>query len=169
MSRHRLVRAGLTASLLVLMTGCATVIPADDPTQKPVDAWRGRLAVKVEEGAPAAAARAFSADFDLQGAPQAGELSLYTPLGTTAAQVHWQSGQAWLQTPAQTQHFPDLETLLQTLLGTEVPVRALFAWLHGQAADADGWEVDLRAHDQGRIVAMRWKPPQARLLIQLHP
>jgi outer membrane lipoprotein LolB len=134
-----------------------------------MDNWRGKLALKAQAPADPDQSSSFSASFELQGAASQGELTLYTPIGTTAAQVQWQPGRAWMQTSSQTQIFSNLQALLQSLLGTEVPVGALFAWLHGQALTTAGWEVDLSQRDQGKIVAIRQASPKARLLIQLEP
>jgi outer membrane lipoprotein LolB len=58
--------------------------------------------------------------------------------------------------------------LIQQLLGTDLPVAALFAWLSGQEVAADGWEVNLAQFDQGKIMAQRLTPlPRAQLRVIL--
>lgn len=113
--------------------------------------------------------QALSAGFELSGAPDKGEMSFFTPIGTTAAQVHWNPDKARLQTPTETRYFTDLNALLLVLLGTEVPVTALFAWLNGQSAQADGWTADLKEKNKGRISAHKLTAPRAELLILLEP
>lgn len=155
----------LPFALASLLIGCAS-LPEGQPTSV-ADAWRGRLALRLLESPGQTRAESFSASFDLQGSPERGELTLYTPIGTTAGQVEWAPGQASLQTPSQSRRFDSLQALLEALLGTDVPVPALFAWLHGQPMSAAGWQVDLGQKSQGKIVATRLQSPKARLLIQL--
>lgn len=50
---------------------------------------------------------------------------------------------AVLQANGERQEFHSLDLLINKLLGTGLPVTALFAWLGGQARDSDGWQVDL--------------------------
>ncbi|NBY28338.1 MAG: hypothetical protein EBQ71_16015 [Betaproteobacteria bacterium] len=69
----------------VLMVGCAT--PSKPGTMNGSEAWpwRGRLSVRVESQP----VQSFSAGFELSGNADAGALTLYTPLGTTAAAMAW--------------------------------------------------------------------------------
>ena len=54
------------------------------------------------------------------------------------------------------------------LLGTDIPVTALFGWLDGQALTSEGWQVDLSQRDRGKILARRQAPaPQAELRVVL--
>ncbi len=56
-------------------------------------------------------------------------------------------------------HFKSLDDLLKQAIGTELPVAALFAWLAGKPALADGWQVELSGYGNGRIKASRQSPP----------
>ncbi len=109
-----------------------------------------------------------TAGFELVGAMQQGQLLLFTPLGSTAAVVDWRTGWATLRAQGQTREFTGLDELIKHLLGTPVPVAAMFAWLDGQPVNADGWEVDLSNRSQGKIVARRLLPtPAAELRLVL--
>ena len=93
---------------------------------------------------------------------------LLTPLGSTAASVRWTALAASLQAQGEVQEFKDLNTLITHLLGTPVPVNALFSWLDGQPVNTDGWEVDLSHRQQGKISARRLSPlPVAELRLIL--
>ena len=61
-----------------------------------------------------------------------------------------------------------LEELLAHTLGTPIPVTALFSWLKGMQTTASGWQADLSALDNGRLVATRYQPePRAVLRVAL--
>lgn len=122
------------------------------------------MALRVEDDASAS----FSALFALQGDPGRGSLTLSTPLGTVLAALRWAPGQATLQSPQGDRTAASLDALLADALGSTLPVPALFAWLRGEAASAEGWEVDLSQIDSGRISAVRQRPePHATLRVAL--
>jgi outer membrane lipoprotein LolB len=87
MPRRNLLLGGTGAALLLM--GCAPLRP---PGPRPPDLWSGRLSLSVRSEP----AQSFSAGFELSGRPEAGELLLSTPLGTTLAQARWSPGQALL-------------------------------------------------------------------------
>ena len=118
------------------------------------------MALRVEADASQvnAPSQSFNAAFELQGNAQHGSLLLLTPLGTTAASVRWTTAAATLQASGETREFTDLQTLIIHLLGTDVPVSALFGWLDGQQVGMDGWEVDLTRRTEGKITARRLTP-----------
>jgi outer membrane lipoprotein LolB len=110
----------------------------------------------------------FGSGFELQGNAQEGTLLLLTPLGSTAAAIQWSPAGAVIQSGGETRKFPTLDQLITHLLGTPVPVHALFAWLAGQEISADGWQVDQTSRHEGRIVARRLRPaPTAELRLVL--
>ncbi len=112
--------------------------------------------------------QAFSADFDLQGNAQTGELAFFTPLGTTVARLQWSSEGAYLQASGETRHFESLDALTLHATGAVLPVASLFAWLKGDALDTPGWQVDLQGLTNGRLSAQRMAPePPAQLKIIL--
>lgn len=112
--------------------------------------------------------QSFSAAFELLGDPERGELQFFTPLGSTMADIHWAPGGAVLQARGESRKFSDLAQLIEEVLGTDVPVAALFAWLAGQTQEAHGWQVDLSRRAQGKILARRLShAPQAELRVIL--
>ena len=114
------------------------------------------------------AKQSFSAMFVLEGDPENGTLTLSTPLGTALAELHWAPGHAELQTSSGEKSAASLDGLLHDAIGSKIPVQALFAWLHGDAVTATGWQADLSQLDNGRLAAVRTQPlPRATLRIAL--
>lgn len=159
-----------TAIFLVMLflTGCALPPRADTSQAAERPLWRGRLAVRVESDPPPSSSQSFSAGFELSGTPLAGELTLYTPLGSTAAALSWSAQTAVMRSNGGARHFASLDALINEALGTEIPVAALFSWLAGEQASAAGWSADLSQHAEGRITARRAEPaPRAELRLVL--
>jgi outer membrane lipoprotein LolB len=120
--------------------------------------------------APSPGRQSLSASFEVSGAPDAGELRLFTPLGSTAAVIRWTQHGATLDARGETREFAGLDELTQQVLGASVPAPALFAWLGGRDMAAAGWTVDLSQFAQGQLTAQRSSPlPQARLRLILEP
>lgn len=119
---------------------------------------------------PMAQEQSFSASFHLQGTPEQGSLDVFNPLGSQIAKLQWQPGTALLQQGDRTTQSDSLQELLRQSLGTALPIQALFSWLQGNNASAEGWQVDLSRHNEGRITAQRTSPsPQATLRVVLQP
>jgi outer membrane lipoprotein LolB len=155
---------------ITFIAGCANYKRARDQKDSPIMRWRGRLSLRVEgsSGAGETPNQSFTAGFELSGGAEEGDLLFYTPLGSTAAAIHWDPTKAVLQASGETQEFSSLNLLISKLLGTGLPVTALFAWLDGQAQDSDGWQVDLSQKSQGKILAYRLTPaPHAELRVVL--
>lgn len=149
------------ALCLIWIVGCAQPTPKIVAEQ---DTWSGRIAFQIE----GQASQSFSALFELQGNAQSGALVLLSPLGNRVAQLDWKDGHARLQSGQETRTSESLDTLLQDLTGTPLPIAALFSWLHGTQATATGWQADLSGIAEGRLVARRDYPaPQATLRIAL--
>ncbi|MES2947200.1 MAG: lipoprotein insertase outer membrane protein LolB [Pseudomonadota bacterium] len=149
-------RLALIAAI-VFIAGCANMTRARGPfiQNNPDDGhWQGRLALKVH-GTPA---QAFTANFELQGNAQAGLLSFFTPLGSTAARLQWDAAGAQLQTNGEPQQFASLDALTLYTTGASLPVTSLFAWLKGNEPVTPGWQVDLRELPTGRLRAQRMAP-----------
>ena len=165
-SRLRILSAGLLGGLFLLLAGCAAPPPAA-PTSGPAPAyWRGRLALRLDTPEPTS----YFASFELSGQAQAGELLLSTPLGTTLAQLRWAPQRALLTSDGRTRAFDSLDALATEATGTAIPIAALFQWLQGQPAAADGWQVDLSQLNEGRLQAHRARPaPAAELRLILEP
>ena len=104
------------------------------------------MSVRVDSDQVTAQPQSFSAGFELTGSTQAGELILYTPLGSTAASLSWTPLLATLRTNDEVRQFESLNALVKQAIGTDLPVSALFAWLTlsgsfmGTDAHHDGWE-----------------------------
>lgn len=114
--------------------------------------------------------QSLSAGFDLRGSPQAGELQLSSPLGTTLASVRWSPQGAELRQGDRLERRDSLDELTSDISGTALPVAALFGWLRGESTAADGWTVDLSQQPQGRITARRAAPlPSAELRVLFAP
>lgn len=146
---------------LLWITGCAQPTPqiaAEEP------AWSGRIALQVEDQS----SQSFSAMFELRGNAQNGGLVLLSPLGNRLAQLDWQNGHAQLQSGQETRTSDSLDSLLQEVTGTRIPVDALFSWLQGMQVSATGWQADLSGIASGRLTARRDDPaPKATLRIAL--
>ena len=128
--------------------------------------WRGRLAIRVESEP----VHVFSAAFELSGTAPAGALTLFTPLGTTAAALSWTPEGSTLRSNAEVRQFATLGALMRQTLGAELPITALFAWLAGDTAASDGWQVDLSQRPNGRITVRRQSPlPMAEMRVVLDP
>jgi outer membrane lipoprotein LolB len=134
--------------------------------------WHGRLSMQVEATPddPASKRQSFSASFELSGAPESGELRLFTPLGSTAAVIRWTAQSAVLEARGDSRTYIGLDALTLDVLGASVPATALFAWLNGRPLTVPGWQPDLSEFAQGKVNASRIEPlPQARLRLILEP
>lgn len=157
---HLRTRFWAALLLALVLAGCAQ--PPRAPSVP--GAWSGRLALQVE----GQSSQSFSAAFDLRGTPDAGELQLYTPLGSTLARLQWAAGTARLEQGGEVLESSSLDTLVQDLTGSSLPIAALFDWLQGRPAAAAGWRADLSRAQDGRITAERLEPlPTATLRVVL--
>lgn len=157
--RHGLVFA------IFFIAGCAHYTPPGARNNADISVWEGRLLVQVGGSVP----QSLSASFTLHGNPDTGSLTLYTPLGTTAAHATWDALGARLQTPEQVYTAATLAELTRHLTGAELPITSLFDWLHGLNTVTPGWTVDLSKLAQGRLQAQRIDgdtPTQLRLVLE---
>ena len=150
------------------IAGCAAPTRASSSNSSETPLWHGRLAVRVDADLPQSQSQSFSAGFDLSGNALAGELTLYSPLGTTAATLIWSPQTAILRSNGDIRYFESLDALIKQAVGTEIPVAALFAWLAGENQIAAGWSADLSQQPNGKITARRTEPaPPAELRLVL--
>ncbi len=140
---------------IFFIAGCAAPTRVNPVFLSESSHWSGRLAVRIDSDPP----RSLSAGFELVGSARAGELTFYTPLGSTAAALTWSEQAAIMRTPGEVRHFDSLEALIAQAIGTDLPVAALFSWLAGTPVLAAGWQADLTDHSEGRITAHRATPP----------
>lgn len=138
-------------SALLVLSGCAQVPRAAVAP----DLWTGRLALRVESQQ----AQSFSAGFELKGNAQTGQLSLYSPLGGTIAQLAWAPGDARLRLDGRERQFDSLDALTKEATGTALPVASIFQWLAGANASTAGWQAELGELHNGRLLARRTAPP----------
>jgi outer membrane lipoprotein LolB len=136
------------------MAGCASP-PRTAPVELASGPWSGRLALQVKDSP----SQSFSAAFELRGNAQAGELSLSTPIGSTLAVLAWTPGSATLRRNGQTEQFESVEDLVTRATGSAIPLAALFDWLRGIDTPVAGWRADLSQLGQGRLGALRLRPP----------
>ena len=154
----------ILAITIFLLAGCASQTGARSTFDPETSQWSGRLGLTLESEPP----QSFSASFDLRGNPQAGELTLTSPIGSTLAVMQWQPGEAWLRQGDQARRYDSIDTLAQEATGTPLPVRALFGWLRGEAQSVPGWQPDLSQLANGRLNARRLMPlPTAELRVIL--
>ena len=139
---------------IIFVAGCAHPTGAQGQFDQNSSFWQGRLALKVHS----TPVQAFAADFELQGSAEAGTLSFFTPLGSTAARLQWDSAGALLQTTGEPQRFETLDALTLHTTGAKLPVASLFAWLKGEAPPTPNWQVDLHDLASGRLNAQRLAP-----------
>jgi outer membrane lipoprotein LolB len=160
LNRRSLVLTACAGTLLV--AGCANLARQGTIDANFAGAWSGRLSLRVDSQP----VQTFSALFELRGAPQAGELTLTTPLGNTLAQLYWSPGEALLKNGGETRRFDSVDALIEAATGTAIPVGALFAWLAGRDERVPGWRPDLSQVGTGRLQATRESPqPRADLRI----
>ena len=159
--RHRWM--GWLVLCALWLAGCAQPMPSA-PVEE--NSWNGRIALQID----GQASQSFSAMFELRGTAQAGGLVLLSPFGNRIAQLDWKDGHAQLVIGLDTRTSDSLDTLLQDVTGTRIPVTALFSWLKGTQASATGWQADLTGIADGRLTARRDDPqPTATLRIALTP
>ena len=156
---HLMFRRLVMAGLCLLLAACASA-----PRERTTAFWSGRIGLQIQSDPP----QSLQAAFELQGSPQAGDLVLLNPVGGTLARLSWTPTQATLERGGERWSQASVEQLAEQLVQTPLPVQALFDWIEGRPVTHAGWEADLSAHPQGRIVARRTQPaPQALLRIVL--
>lgn len=163
---------GVARAAGVLLAGAVLMGCASRPSPDPAMPWTsGKLSVRVDASAERPSSNV-SADFDLRGDSQQGELRLSTPLGAVMAAARWSPSEVVLETGQGQTRYADLESLSREQLGEVVPLRAFPDWLAGRpwpgapaTVLADGfeqlgWSVSLVAFRSGRLEAVRAAPPK---------
>jgi outer membrane lipoprotein LolB len=160
-------------TLPVLLAACASTPPvADGP-------WTsGRLSLRVD-ALGERPAQSLTANFELAGSGERGQLNLSSPLGNRLASARWSAAGASLITPEGEQRFASLDELARRALGEAVPLAALPDWLAGRpwaAAPHElreggfvqlGWHVQTAQRAAGQIEARRGEPPAVLLRVRL--
>jgi len=160
--RRRALLLAVGTLVAAVLAGCASPPPRTQTAA--LNHWSGRLGLQFESEPP----QSYQAAFELQGTPDAGELTLFSPLGGVLAQLQWNAQQATLVRGEQRWQQPSVDQLMQQLVPGAVPLASLFDWLQGRPAADPSWQVDLSAWPQGRVLAQRLQPlPRAQLRVVL--
>lgn len=138
----------------LLLAACAQKPLRTSLTEGARAQWGGRLSLRVDTDP----VQSMAAGFDLRGSVSAGELSLYTPLGSTLARMVWSAGTVELQWNGERRNFDSMDALTQHATGTALPITGLFQWLHGDPTPVPGWSADLHALHEGKLLARRDSP-----------
>lgn len=156
---------GLALIAIFLIAACAGNQRATGQYDSQREEWAGRISLQVASEP----VQSFSASFELKGRAEMGELTLISPLGNVLAVLRWSPGQALIDRGSQDiQRFASVDELMERATGAAVPLTALFAWLQGTNATANGWVADLTRHGEGRFSARRTLPaPEANLRVVL--
>jgi len=155
MYRRWLLQGALVLGTMLLAAGCAQAPLIPEKDRAPGAYWSGRLALQVQSEPP----QFSSAAFELKGSAQAGELSLFTPLGGTLAVLAWAPGTATLRNSSnESRGYESLDALVLAATGTAIPVPALFDWLAGTNTPVPGWQADLSQLADGKLGAKRDNP-----------
>lgn len=143
MPMHRLSRFACAVACAAALAGCATTsnVPLANPAAQ-VGAYRdtidlnGRLAANYsKDGQP----QSINGNFTWVQRPGRIDVSLFSPLGQTVAEITVTPGTATLtQSGRQPRVEKDIDTLTAKALGWTLPVSGLRDWLQGYAVDAGG-------------------------------
>lgn len=143
--------------LSAALIGCSTpsLMPAT-PAPGGVS-LSGRISIRVEPGPddPTATRQSMTAQFELDGHPDDGLLSLSTPLGTQMVRARWLGQRAELVGPDGKRKSGTLDALTYEALGQSIPVDALMSWLQGRPSAGSPSE-PLPAPDLG-FRQMNWR------------
>ncbi len=140
---------------------------AQQVTLKQMGHWQGRLSLRVLQPNP----EQFSANFELHGSAETGELSILSPLGTTLAVARWTPHNAQLVQGQKVQDYASIQALTQQLTGAALPLQALLAWLDNDGPPLPGWQLTSESPASGRrVFAKREAPlPALQLTLLLDP
>ena len=150
--------------LIILIAGCANRESEKSLFEPYSSNWHGRFALSIEGENP----HNTSASFYLRGNAVQGEMTVFSPIGSTVAVISWTPEYATFVSNGRTEYRADLDALTRRLTGTNLPVAAFFSWFEGKAAEADGWTVNLDRLGDGHLSAVRTLPsPKASVRIVL--
>jgi outer membrane lipoprotein LolB len=165
-------RRRLGTAALLCLAGCAGLGP-----RPPAD-LAGRLAVQIDAGS-GQPGRSFSAEFDLRGDAERGQLRLTGPLGGMLADVRWAPNGAKLADGQGVRHYATLDAMTHDLFGEALPMAALIDWLRGRPWPGapnrplgDGfeqleWRVGLARFAEGVLEARRDRAPAVSVRARL--
>jgi outer membrane lipoprotein LolB len=137
--------------LLMLLGGCSLLPTAPAPVARPAQiefapfALNGRIAIKHNGTRHSAGVRWVHK-------AQSDELLLQGPLGQTAARVYRDAQGATLDDGSKHYEALDVETLMQQVLGWQLPLSGLHSWVLGQSAAG---EAQIERDELGRIAVLQ--------------
>lgn len=153
----------------MLLSGCGLLFNKANLTDLAQQGhWEGRLQLRILQDKP----EQFSFNFDLQGDAEKGELTIYSPLGSTVAVASWSPSGAILTEGNKQNHFASMEDLTQQLTGAALPLPTLMAWLTRDGPALEGWQIKSEnlPKRSRRIFAQRMSPlPKLQLTLLLDP
>lgn len=159
----------LLCTTFLLLSGCSLFSNKAKLTQLAQQGhWEGRLQLRILQDKP----EQFSFNFDLQGSAENGELTIYSPLGSTVAVASWTPSGAVLTEGNKQNHFASTEDLTLQLTGAALPLPTLMAWLTRDGPALEGWQIksETLPKRSRRIFAQRSTPlPQLQLTLLLDP
>jgi outer membrane lipoprotein LolB len=133
---------------VLVLVGCTTTpVALQRPAQFDAPfAFNGRVAIKQGEKRENAGLRwVHRAAED--------EILLLAPLGQTVARIHRDDGQATLDTSGKHYEAQDMESLMQQVLGWQLPLAGLKHWLY--ALPAPGSESLIERDTNGQVSVLR--------------
>ena len=160
------MRWGLGFGLASLfgLSGCAMFSSTPrQPALEQIGHWQGRLSLKVLQDPP----EQFSANFEINGRPEQGELALYSPIGTTLAVARWSPDSAELLQGQKVQSFISIEAMTQQLTGNKLPLPELLSWLDHDGAALPGWTLKSETSPNSRRVFAKRETPLPLLELTL--
>lgn len=139
----------LALVISMLLSGCTLLptAPAAHPAQieSAAFALNGRIAIKHNGTRHSAGVRWVHRT-------ESDELLLQGPLGQTAARVYRDAQGATLDDGSKHYEAADVETLMQQVLGWQLPLNGLHRWVLGQAAEG---EAQIERDELGRIASLQ--------------
>lgn len=158
----------LSLAVLVSLSGCAMFSgPPRQPELEKIGHWQGRLSLKVLQEPP----EHISANFEINGRPEQGELALFSPIGTTLAVARWNPNSAELLEGQKVKSFVSVQAMTHQLTGNSLPLPEIMTWLDHDGAELPGWTLKSEnTPNSRRVFAKRQTPlPMLELTLVIDP
>jgi outer membrane lipoprotein LolB len=153
---------------MLTLSGCAMFSsPPRQAELVKVGHWEGRISLKVLRDPP----ELFSASFEINGRPEDGELTFFSPIGTTLAVARWTPFNAQLMEGAKVKRYDSVEAMMLELTGSKLPLPELLGWLDQDGAELPGWTLKSdNSSSSRRVFAKRQQPlPAVELTLVIDP
>jgi outer membrane lipoprotein LolB len=144
--------------LILLLGGCASApVALQRPAQADAPfAFNGRVAVKQGE-------RNDSAGVNWVHSAAEDEILLLAPLGQTVARIHRDGHEATLETNGNHYAAQDMESLMQQVLGWQLPLSGLSHWVTGLPAPQGEFQVERETNGQMSLLRQQgWEISYSR-------